>query len=80
MKTVNEFGTVNEVLEKYPEIDYAIIWRHNEATHFSEFVAAWNYDEATGTWGQGHYFCDLLSTTDYIEEKLAKYWENKEAE
>lgn len=80
MKTVNEFGTVNEVLETYPEIDYVIIWRHNEVSHFQEFVAAWHYDNATGTWGQGHYFYELLGATEYIEEKLTKHWENKEAE
>lgn len=68
MKTVNEFGTVNEVLEKYPEISYALVWRHND-DGFQEFVAAWMYDEKTGTWGQGHYFWTLREAMQYIEEK-----------
>lgn len=66
--TVNKFGTVNEVIEQYPEIDYVLIWRHN-SEGWQEFVAAWHFDEETGTWGQGHYFNSARSAVNYINSK-----------
>ena len=68
MKTVNEFGTINEVLERYPNIDRTVVWRHNEETGFSEFVVARAYDETDGTWGSGSYFQSLVSAMGYIKD------------
>ena len=68
MKTVNKFGTINEVLERFPDINYVVVWRHNDEIGFSEFVAARAYDETDGTWGSGSYFHSLVSAMDYIKD------------
>ncbi len=54
------------VLEKYPEIDYVLVYRPEA---YDKFVAAWHYDEETGSWGQGHYFQTLRGAMQYIEDK-----------
>lgn len=61
--------TTNTVLERYPEIDYVLVWRHDDESGWQEYVAAWHYDDATGTWGQGHYFNKLTGAVNYIQEK-----------
>ena len=55
------------LLEEYPEIDYALVWRDSK---LSPFVAAWGLDKATGSWCQGHYFTKLNDAMEYINNKL----------
>lgn len=57
------------VLEKYPEIDYVLVYRPEAV---DKFVAAWHYDEERGSWGQGHYFNKLRNAVNYINDKYAE--------
>lgn len=61
--------TENILLELYPEIDYALVYRPEA---YEKFVAAWHYNEETGKWGQGHYFYSLRDAVNYINEKYEK--------
>lgn len=58
--------TENILLELYPEIDYALVYRPEA---YEKFVAAWHYNEETSKWGQGHYFYSLRDAVNYINEK-----------
>lgn len=42
-----------------------------------ELVSAWNYDEKTMSWGQGHYF--TLWYNDITEENKARLFEQAKA-
>ena len=57
------------VLQKFPEIDYALIVRESK---YEPFVAAWAWDEKTVSWGQGHYFSSIINACLYIQQKLAE--------
>lgn len=59
-----------------PQIDYILVMRD---TVYTPFIACWAPEiegevQPDGTiecsWGQGHYFNDILSATAYIREKL----------
>lgn len=70
----------NVVLEKYEEIDYVLIARVKDNGEVHEYVAAWHYNESDKTWGQGHYFSDLSSAVDYINQKYDEWIERQEEE
>ena len=55
------------LLEEYPEIDYALVWRDSK---YEPFVAAWGLNKAKGYWSQGHYFAKLSDALEYINNKL----------
>ena len=63
------------VLERYPEIDYAIIYRpENKLT---PFVAAWKPDEDGESWMAGHYFTTLKGAVKYILHELGEMTEER---
>ena len=44
---------------------YTIVARIREDGTIKEFVAAYGYDDTTGTWGQGNYFTKLEYAVDF---------------
>ena len=66
------------VVERYPEIEYALVNRHTE---FQTWVAAhWLYEDNPDNicWGQGHYFQTLIEAVDFIKSELEKHIEVEE--
>lgn len=61
------------ILEEYPHIDYAVLFRPHAV---SRFVAAWmpviDRDKLEISWSQGHYFDDLRDCMKYIEGLLTE--------
>lgn len=55
------------VLEKFPEINYALLVREAK---YEPFVAAWDWDEQSVSWAQGHYFSDILDACAWIQSKI----------
>ena len=62
------------VLERYPEIDYAIIYRKGATCN--PFVAAWGLSPDM-TWNQGHYFEHIYDCVEYVNQKQYEYWMNR---
>lgn len=56
----------NVVMKYYPSIDYVLIARVQDDDSVYEYVAAFNYDDEDGTWGQGHYFHELDYAIAYL--------------
>lgn len=59
------------IIEEFPEIDYALIYRH---TRFQPWVAAWGLNKEKEYWNQGHYF---ETGTDAIKYICSKYEERE---
>lgn len=59
------------LLEKYEDIDYALIYLSTNS--LTPFVCAWSptyrEDGTIDHWGQGHYFSHLENAIAYIKEK-----------
>lgn len=67
----NHLLPANIVLEKYPEINYAVVMRNTPVSH--KFVAAYGIhdnDPDDIYWDQGHYFESLVDCIHYIDQKL----------
>ena len=66
MKQIDDVVVEDEVLviAEWPEIEYALVYRKGA---YEPWVAAHWFDNESGTWGQGHYFHDLLNACEYIE-------------
>lgn len=45
----------------------ALIYRQKNA--YEPYVVAWNYCTADGTWGQGHYFGNIVNAVRYYDEE-----------
>lgn len=63
-------------LKKYDDLDYSLIYR--DGVTLTPFVCAWNpsYDDNgfVISWSQGHYFNDIESAVEYMNElKNKKY-------
>lgn len=57
---------MKKVIIKIPEIDYVLIhWEENSVT---PWVAAWGYNENSGSWCQGHYFCTKEHALEYLAD------------
>lgn len=56
---------MNTIIERYPEINYVLV---NRGTAWQPWVAAWNYNEEDGSWGNGHYFCSIIEAVMYIKK------------
>ena len=62
------FDKGKQVVLRLPEIDYVLVhWPSNVCT---PWVAAWNYNEDRGCWGQGHYFTNPGDAIKYLAGKL----------
>lgn len=55
------------VIDKFPEIDYVLLYRN---TKYEPWVAAWKYNDERKSWGQGHYFENLVYAMSYIMDLL----------
>lgn len=59
------------VLEKYEDIDYALVFLTTNT--LTPFVCTWSpkyrSDGNIDYWGQGHYFTNLENAIAYIKEK-----------
>lgn len=53
----------NHSILNYGWEDYRIIKR---ASDFEPFVVCFMYDFNTNTWGQGHYFDDLIDAIEFL--------------
>ena len=50
------------ILQEYPEINYVLAYRKS---NIQPWVAAWAYN-GKNSWGQGHYFANLVDAIEYI--------------
>lgn len=55
------------VVDRFPEIDYVLIYRNAK---YEPWVAAWNYNDERKSWGQGHYFKNLVGAMGCITALL----------
>ncbi len=68
------------VLEKYPQIDYAIVDR-GEHLQMDRFVVAYAVDDKDKNdinWCAGHYFDKLLDAADYVQSLIKEHNVNLE--
>ncbi len=56
------------IIAEYPEIDYVLAYRGSK---YQPWVAAWAYN-GKNSWGQGHYFANLMDAIEYIRTKQGK--------
>lgn len=56
------------IIQEYPEIDYVLAYRKSS---IQPWVAAWAYN-GKNSWGQGHYFANLMDAIEYIRTKQGK--------
>lgn len=56
------------IVAEYPEIDYVLAYRGSK---YQPWVAAWAYN-GKSSWGQGHYFANLMDAIEYIRTKQGK--------
>lgn len=50
--------------------EYALIARVREDGTVHEYVVAWCYKKETDSWGQGHYFSDIVEAVCYFDKGL----------
>lgn len=62
----------NILLKKFPSIDYALIVKVQEDGTPKEIIAAYGYDDETGSWSQGHYFADIYGALSYLRDLLVE--------
>lgn len=56
------------IVQEYPEINYVLAYRKSS---IQPWVAAWAYN-GKNSWGQGHYFTNLMDAIEYIRTKQGK--------
>ena len=56
------------ILKEYPEINYVLAYRKSS---IQPWVAAWAYN-GKNSWGQGHYFADIIDAIEYIRTVQGK--------
>ena len=56
------------IVQEYPEINYVLAYRKSS---IQPWVAAWAYN-GKNSWGQGHYFANLMDAIEYIRTKQGK--------